>query len=164
MRLSVHATGFDLAPEMRTVVERRVLRELRRYGDRIRSAVIRLEAGRGRGRPSDVYCSIAITLQEQSRRIDSHAADTRMQAAIDRAASEIGEKLEGELSRVDQRSRPGRRSRPRTRQDGPLPHDQKPWAAEYWKPPGADDTAPPGMAERRSRGPVQRRARGRGRL
>jgi ribosomal subunit interface protein len=105
MRLSVHARGFDITPEMRALVERHVLRKVSRYADRIRSIVVRLEAVRGGGRPGVVRCSIAITLQERSDsdRISADATNTRMQTAIGRAVGEIGEKLERELSR------PGRR-------------------------------------------------------
>ena len=99
MRINVHAHGFDLTPHTRGFVESRLLSALGPFNARIESVAVRLEARKSRTRPDTAACGIVVNLHP-SGVVRSRVEDSRIHAAIDRAAAGIGIEVEREVLRM----------------------------------------------------------------
>ena len=99
MRINVHANGFDLTPHTRGFVESRLLSALGPFIVHIESVAVRLEARKSGTQPDTAACGIVVSLHP-SGVARSRAEDSRMHAAIDRAAAGIGIEVEREVLRM----------------------------------------------------------------
>jgi len=170
MRISVHAQGFELRPELRGFVESRLSSSLSRFRSRIRLVSVRLAIGIREGLCLPASCDAVATLRPSGdvlvRIEDVHMdvaiakASERLRAAVEREASQG---LPGPTSprgtqapatvQIASAANTGMSRRHRER---PERREHEVWripAGEYWKPPGVDAAWIEQLEKNRSRTP-----------
>jgi ribosome-associated translation inhibitor RaiA len=162
MRINVHSEGFRLTPQLRGVVVSRLLSALGPFSAHIRGLVVRLQARTGHTQPDTTFCHVAVSFHP-SGEVRVRAEDQQMAVAIDRAADDIREAVEREVSRLE--TVPGSPSLARENagsstlelelQDNQISLHQRKMlerpenylrpirVREYWRPPGVDDNEAP---------------------
>ena len=141
---------------------------------RIASVAVRLEASRQRTQPDTAACAIVVSLHP-SGVVRSRAEDSRMHAAIDRAAAGIGIEVEREVLRTRRAAAlppvVGDRQHDRALEleldEGRLSQDQREmlerpendlltvWVRERWKPPDAEDEDVPTVRQSVPHWPIE---------
>jgi ribosome-associated translation inhibitor RaiA len=154
MRITVHAQGFELEPQLRGFAESRLWSSLSPLQSSIQLVTARLEIRTGEGDRQPTSCDVVVTLRPsgevRARTGDVHmdvaiaTASERIRAAVERAVSQapgfvsppaahasstepLRIALNTEMSQYDRESI-----------DGPENELRRRPAGEDWKPPGVD--------------------------
>lgn len=132
MRISVHASGFDLTRHIRGFAETRVRSALGPFDAAVKSAAVHIEAVKGRVGPAATHCRIVVALRP-SGEVRSAASHAWMNVAINKASLAAGDRVADEIQRIQLATAAPRatagRSRAhgpkRARKDKPISHQQR---------------------------------------
>jgi ribosome-associated translation inhibitor RaiA len=104
MRISVHAHGLELRPELRRFVESRLSSSLSRFRRRIQLVSVNLAIGIREGLCLPTSCDVVATLRP-SRDIHVRTEDVHLDVAIAKASDRLGVLLQNAGSNGDAENR-----------------------------------------------------------
>lgn len=155
MRISVHARGFELRPELRRFVESRLSSSLSRFRSSIRLVSVRLAIGIREGLCLPASCGAVATLRP-SGDVHVRIEDVHMDVAIAQASERLRAAVEREVSQgrpaptsargtqasaTEQITVAANTGMFRRHRERPERQAHEAWripAGEHWKPSGVD--------------------------